>query len=303
MSKRSARVKYDFIQQHCFIISLLITLLAITVNVSLKVPNPAVVCFIAVVLATFAGGFLCGSISGILTILYCGYFFSTDRSLVEFSQENFYKMVVICIATMSMILLVGTLKKQLKDRTEELEKANKQLTLFSALDWLTGIANRRSFDELLDKEWKHCLQEEVPVSLVLIDVDLFKNYNDSYGHQAGDECLRHIAAAIIGQLSGMSDFAARYGGEEFVVVMSNTSIDEAIKVGEDICNAVADLKIPSGTENPYPYVTISVGLNSMIPSNDISSEELVKTADFALYQAKISGRNKVKAYSKVIKAR
>ena len=300
MFRRPARIKYDYIQKNCFAISFLITILAIIINISLKVPNPAVVCFVAIVLATFIGGFVCGSVSGILTVLYCGYFFSVRGNLMTYTSENLYKMAVICIATIFMILLVGTLKRQLKNRTEALEKANKQLTLFSALDWLTGIANRRSFDELLDKEWKHCFREQISVSLVLIDVDLFKDYNDSYGHQAGDECLRHIAAAIIGQLSSLGNFAARYGGEEFVVVMPNTSIDEAIKVGEDICKAVANLKIPSGKENPYPYVTISVGLNSMIPSSDINSEELVKTADFALYQAKTSGRNKVKAYSKVV---
>ena len=300
MPKSYDKVKEDFAQKHCFILSVVVTILVITLSAYFNVPDPAVVCFIAVVLSTFAGGFFCGSISGSLTILYCGYFFSEPGYLMSYTSQNFYKIFIIFVTTIFMVLMVGILKRQLKNRTEALEKANKQLILFSAVDWLTGIANRRSFDELLDKEWNRGLSEQISVALVLIDVDFFKNYNDSYGHQAGDECLRHVAAAIIGQLSGRGNFAARYGGEEFVVVISDTSIDEAIKVGEDIRSAVEELRIPSGIGNMCPYVTISVGIHSVVPSEDMSSDELVRAADFALYQAKTSGRNMVKVYNKVV---
>ena len=197
MPKSSDRVKEELAQKHCFILSVLVTIFVIALSDYFNVPNPAVVCFIAVVLSTFAGGFFCGSVSGSLTILYCGYFFSEPGHLMKYTSQNFYKIFIIFITTIFMILMVGILKRQLKNRTEALEKANKQLILFSAVDWLTGIANIRSFDELLDKEWDRGLSEQISVALVLIDVDFFKNYNDSYGHQAGDECLRHALYKLL----------------------------------------------------------------------------------------------------------
>jgi len=299
MLKSTYRVSENIVQKHIYIISAVVTIFVIAFNVYFNISTPAVMCLIAVVFTTFVGGILSGSISGVLTILYCGYYFSGPGYSLNDTSQNLYKIVIISFATIVVILLVGILSQQLKNKIEVLEKANKQLILFSALDWLTGIANRRSFDELLDKEWERGLSEQISVALILIDVDFFKNYNDSYGHQAGDECLRHVAAAIIGQLSGRGNFAARYGGEEFVVVISGTSIDEAIKVGEDIRSAVEELRIPSGVGNKHPYVTISVGINSVIPSEQMSSDELVRSADFALYQAKTSGRNMVKVYNKV----
>ncbi len=304
MSKYKSYVKYNLLQQNnkleIGLISLFITALAIILDVFLQVPNPEIICFIAIVLSTFSCGFFCGSISGFLTILYCGYFFSVPGELMSYTDQNFYKMGVIISATVSMIVIVGTLKMQLKTRTEALEKANKELLLFSALDGLTGMRNRRSFDEMLNNAWETCLLEQKSIALIIIDVDFFKNYNDSYGHQAGDDCLRHISAAIISHLSSNGSFAARYGGEEFVVVMPGVAIDAAIEAGKRIRETVEDLNIPSGHETSHPHVTISLGINTALPVADMSCEEFVRKADFALYKAKTAGRNNVKAYSTVV---
>lgn len=297
-------VKYNLLSQKSKLISplisLLLTALAIIFNVFLQVPNPEIICFIAVVQSTFLCGFFCGSMSGVLTILYCGYFFSIPGELMSYTSQNFYKMIVIISANIAMVLVVGTLKRQLKHRTEALEKANKELLLFSALDGLTGMRNRRSFDEMLMHTWKNCLCEQKSLALIIIDVDFFKNYNDSYGHQAGDDCLRHISEAVSSQMSSNGSFAARYGGEEFVVVLPGIEIDEAIEFGRKIRETVENLRIPSGQATSHAHVTISLGINSILPTEAISCEEFVRKADFALYKAKTSGRNNVKAYSREV---
>ena len=278
------------------LLTVLPTILTILIVNFLNIPNPAIICLIAVAFSAFIGGLYYGGISGFITILYCGYFFSIPGKIFCYTSLDLYKMIVIFIAVLSMIFMVGTLKRQVDGRTKDLEAANEQLHLISTRDGLTGILNRRYFEELLDKEWQRSLRDRRPLSLALLDVDFFKKYNDTYGHQAGDECLRQVTKTIINRIHRPGDFTARYGGEEFVVLMSNTTAGGAVKVGEDIRQLIENLRIPHEASDINQYVTISMGVASMIPSAVNNSDELVKKADIALYYVKRSGRNRVLSY-------
>jgi diguanylate cyclase (GGDEF)-like protein/PAS domain S-box-containing protein len=159
-------------------------------------------------------------------------------------------------------------------------------------DGLTGIANRRAFDDTLKLEWRRTMRDVQPLSLLMVDVDHFKNYNDGYGHLAGDECLKKVATAMSDQMQRASDLVARYGGEEFVVILPNSSLDGAAIVAEKLRAAIESLKIPF-VNSALGHVTVSVGIASVMPSLAGDSWQLISTADAALYRAKASGRNRV----------
>ena len=160
-------------------------------------------------------------------------------------------------------------------------------------DGLTGIYNRRYFDETLAREWKRTMREKAPLSLIMLDIDYFKKYNDNYGHQAGDECLRQVATTISGALRRPADMAARYGGEEFVVVLPNLKLEDSAKFGETIRAKIEALKMEHKQSDANPFITVSLGIASVVPSSISSYEELVGAADKALYSAKNKGRNRV----------
>ncbi len=160
-------------------------------------------------------------------------------------------------------------------------------------DGLTGIYNRRYFDETLAREWKRTMREKAPLSLIMLDIDYFKKYNDTYGHQAGDECLRQVATTISGALRRPADMAARYGGEEFVVVLPNLKLEDSAKFGETIRAKIEALKMEHKQSDANPCITVSLGIASVVPSSISSYEELVGAADKALYSAKNKGRNRV----------
>ena len=179
--------------------------------------------------------------------------------------------------------------------TRKLDEANRELTRLSTADGLTGIANRRRFDETLLKEWRRCAREERPLSLLLIDVDFFKPFNDNYGHQVGDECLKAVARTLAQTLHRPSDLAARYGGEEFGVILPGTDEQGALAVAESLREAVQQLGITHRFSEVAQVVTISIGLACMTPQrgNESGFIRLLKEADEALYQAKTGGRNRV----------
>ena len=160
-------------------------------------------------------------------------------------------------------------------------------------DGLTGIYNRRYFDETLAREWKRTMREKAPLSLIMLDIDYFKKYNDTYGHQAGDECLRQVATTISGALRRPADMAARYGGEEFVVVLPSLKLEDSAKFGETIRAKIEALKMEHKQSDANPFITVSLGIASVVPSSISSYEELVGAADKALYSAKNKGRNRV----------
>ena len=173
----------------------------------------------------------------------------------------------------------------------QLKKANERLKLLSVMDGLTQIPNRRKFDEYLDSEWHRLFRTKEPMSVVLCDIDFFKLYNDNYGHQAGDDCLQKVARAIADCAQRSIDIAARYGGEEFALILPATDAEGAMAVSEGIRNSVENLKLDHEKSTVNEYVTLSLGVATMIPGKDNSAEALVALADECLYQAKENGRN------------
>ncbi|GAC1464200.1 MAG: PleD family two-component system response regulator [Chamaesiphon sp.] len=175
----------------------------------------------------------------------------------------------------------------------QLQAANLELQRIASIDSLTQIANRRSFDEYLQREWKRLAREKLPLSLILCDIDFFKVYNDTYGHQAGDECLKRVAHIISQAVKRPADFVARYGGEEFVVILPNTDVKGAIHVAEAIQAELTATSIAHAGSKVSQFVTLSLGVAGVIPKLIISLETLIAEADKALYQAKVAGRNRV----------
>lgn len=186
-------------------------------------------------------------------------------------------------------------EKELIDTLKQLSEANRVLTLLSAQDGLTGLANRRHFDEHFSAEWRRAMRDRQPLSLVMVDIDHFKLYNDHYGHQGGDDCLRKVAA-IIGQVARRpADIAARYGGEEFVMVLPETPLEGAIRIAEEAAASVRALQLPHAKSLVAPHVTVSMGVACVVPNREKEMKELVERADKALYAAKRQGRDRVKA--------
>lgn len=179
-----------------------------------------------------------------------------------------------------------------KRSEEHLQSAYRAMETLVVVDALTGIANRRRFDELLTTEWRRALREGSRLSLLLIDADHFKRYNDTYGHVRGDSCLKQIAEAALDVVLRPGDLVARYGGEEFAVVLPGTDETGAKAVAEDICQAVRNRQLPHEGNAPG-IVTVSVGVATMIPQRGKTSQDLIEAADQALYRAKGRGRNRV----------
>ncbi|MBK1986717.1 PleD family two-component system response regulator [Sphaerospermopsis aphanizomenoides BCCUSP55] len=188
------------------------------------------------------------------------------------------------------------LQQEIKDRQRfeaALLAANQQLQLFALLDGLTGVANRRKFDEYLNLEWQRLAREQQPLSLLLCDVDFFKNYNDTYGHLIGDNCLKQIAIAIQFAVKRPADLVARYGGEEFAVILSNTDYQGAIYVAEEIHQEINKLRIFHAQSPVDKFVTLSTGVATILPNLNVEPNTLIKVVDTALYTAKKEGRNKI----------
>lgn len=181
----------------------------------------------------------------------------------------------------------------LYDITEQ-KRLEEQLRNMAMRDGLTGISNRRSFDEAFAREWRRMQRECGELSIILIDIDFFKSYNDTYGHQEGDTCLKAVAAAIDRSVHRAGDLAARYGGEEFVVLLPATDINAAVDLAERIRMTVEELSIPHTASGAAPHITISLGVASIVPGQTVSPEMLLNFADQGLYAAKASGRNRVK---------
>ncbi len=206
--------------------------------------------------------------------------------------------------------LVAQRNAEIIEQGQRLYEANEQLKRLSMVDGLTDIANRRRFDEFLEVEWRRAETELTPgrraqqkqfsdhanLSLILIDVDHFKAYNDTYGHIRGDEVLQKIAAAISAAAVRPSDLTARYGGEEFVVVLPHTGPSAAFHVAERIRKAVSSLSIENRSSHTSPNISVSLGVADMVSANARTATELIDCCDIALYQAKSAGRNRTLIY-------
>lgn len=182
--------------------------------------------------------------------------------------------------------------RALRELQKELEAKNAELERLSSLDGLTGIANRRSFDEFIRKEWGRGLRERRPLSLILIDIDHFKLFNDGYGHQGGDHCLRQVAQTLAQTVKRPGDLVARYGGEEFAVVMPDTDAEGAAKIARSLKDNIEAMGLAHEYSKTSDHVTISQGVASCVPEAEHGPDTLIARADEALYKAKESGRNR-----------
>lgn len=191
-----------------------------------------------------------------------------------------------------------TLTLEIEKRQEiqkALEMANEKLTTISNQDGLTSLANRRRFDDYLEREWIAHKRRKKEFALILSDVDHFKLYNDTYGHQAGDDCLKNIAAVLNSCMMRPRDMMARYGGEEFAAILPETGLEGALQIAENIRSAVEELNILHESSKVCDHATISLGVAVVTPSSDLTEKNFIEMADLGLYEAKEKGgRNCVK---------
>jgi len=195
-------------------------------------------------------------------------------------------------AKMISMQRIAKMRRKLINVSTELEIVNSELKKLVHIDGLTGLANRRYLDKYLRVEVSRSIRTDNQLALILCDVDYFKKYNDSFGHLQGDDCLKEVAKALLSVCQRATDLVARYGGEEFAIVLPDTNTENAGRLAQAICDAVAGLKFEH-PESKYKVVTVSLGVFSDKPDLSYDSEFMIKQADEALYKAKESGRNKV----------
>lgn len=193
-----------------------------------------------------------------------------------------------------LVRLVEDRTRRLAEANRKLEEANQTLQRLSNLDGLTGISNKRFFEESLDVEWRRAVRIDSALSLIMINIDFLRAYNDAYGHQAGDDCMKKVAGTLSSALSRAGDLVARYGGEEFVIILPGTALEGAKRVAEELRGGVEALGIPHKSSSVAKIVTISLGVATAFPQREfLTCFQLIAAADDALYKAKQEGRNRV----------
>lgn len=222
-----------------------------------------------------------------------------DRAIEAGGDDYLVKPVsfVVLNAKIRAMHRLETMRGKLLQMSGELSAANRELELISQQDSLTRIANRRHFDAYLSQELKRALRQQSDLSLILIDIDHFKRFNDRYGHQSGDGCLKQVASALAAGCRRPTDLAARYGGEEFAIILPETSLTGAVAISDALREAVAELAVPHADSDVSDFVTMSQGIVSIIPDLQATTEGLIKRADLALYEAKSKGRNRHIAFA------
>lgn len=196
----------------------------------------------------------------------------------------------------SMEAQLELMNSELYSTNGKLEMANAKLSKLSITDGLTGIYNRRHFDEFLRAEWARCMRRSIPISLIMIDIDFFKLFNDTYGHTIGDDCLKAVAQALDKQANRSVDLVARFGGEEFAIILSETDLAGAVKVSKRARSAIESLGIPHSKSTAAKVVSISIGVASLTPCRLTKPVELITRADKALYFSKRNGRNRITCF-------
>ncbi len=198
--------------------------------------------------------------------------------------------------------LVAAKTEELNDKMQLLEEANLKLELIASQDGLTGISNRRHFNEALANEWRRALRNKTKLSLIIADIDSFKLYNDNYGHLNGDKCLKKIANELYKIARRPGDTAARYGGEEFVLLLPETAQDKAMFLAQKLQNNICKLNIPHNHSKVARFITLSFGIATMVPNKQASPDDLIESADQALYRAKEEGRNQIIVFNNEYKS-
>ena len=216
-----------------------------------------------------------------------------DRAIEAGGDDYLVKPVsfVVLNAKIRAMQRIDSMSRKLLEMSTRLTAVNRELEQISRQDALTRIANRRYFDSYLAQELLRARRQKSELSLILVDVDYFKRYNDHYGHQAGDDCLRQVAAALAGACRRPADLVARYGGEEFTVILPETHAAGAAVIADSLKLAVAQLAIPHADSDVSKIVTMSQGIASLVPEAQTTPEQLIERADQALYRAKQKGRN------------
>jgi diguanylate cyclase (GGDEF)-like protein len=209
---------------------------------------------------------------------------AVDYITKPFQQEE-------VLARVKVHLELRFLTQKVQEQAIALQQANQELHRLANLDGLTAVANRRRFDEYLDQEWRRSQREQNSLALILCDIDYFKNFNDYYGHQAGDVCLKKVAQALQDCLKRPADLVTRYGGEEFAIILPNTSNEGAVYVAQLIQTTIQQLAIPHHHSRISSFVTLSLGVSSQVPDSSRDAHALIATTDKALYVAKAAGRN------------
>jgi diguanylate cyclase (GGDEF)-like protein len=224
------------------------------------------------------------------------WFFSICAGALLFLVTGLYRLRIqnLTHRRSELVRLVGERTRQLEEANTRLAQANRALRRLSSQDGLTGIANRRQFDEVLDLEWRRAYRAQAPISLLMIDIDHFKAFNDAHGHQRGDDYLKAGAAALRDGLNRPGDLVARYGGEEFVVILPATDEAGANACSERLRESVASIEIPHDRPGTPLRATVSIGVATAWPREGSSSATLIAAADEALYRAKSEGRNRVR---------
>lgn len=188
--------------------------------------------------------------------------------------------------------------QDVQELNERLALANKELEQLASVDGLTGIANRRRFDMTLEREWQRLTRDQKPFSLILGDIDYFKRYNDTYGHQAGDECLQKVCQACHDCAKRASDLAARYGGEEIAVILPDTDSIGAMYIAQEIRQRIRQLNIKHDASPIGNLISMSLGVATITPHTQLKPNVLINQADMALYRAKQNGRNRIVLFHK-----
>ncbi len=232
----------------------------------------------------------------------CQPFILQSTSLLSISGREIILLLGLLLSLPGSFLIERSLRQNylqvrlLSLQNREVEEANRQLQYLTAIDGLTLIANRRTLDSTLATEWVRAQRKQQSLSLLMIDVDHFKRFNDTFGHPAGDSCLRQVAETLRSHVRRPGDLAARYGGEEFAVVLSGTDAHDALLIAENIRMEILSLSIPHPESN-HGHVTVSIGCATLVPERSGSPSLLYERADQALYRSKRSGRNRVMAWS------
>ncbi len=232
---------------------------------------------------------------------------------IELEMKSFYYQTfwfqLLCVIGTIIVLLsiykinVNRLEKREKlltklvlKRTKALKDANESLLLLANSDGLTSVGNRRRFEDFLADEWNRAVRFKTEISLIILDIDHFKLFNDTYGHQAGDECLKKVASALVDTIKRPTDLVARYGGEEFAIILGGTDSAGALNIAEQALENLKNLKIPHIKSKTNKYLTISIGVATTFAKLEMNEADLINAADKALYQAKKSGRNRINTF-------